>query len=77
MSFVRRLLTRIDAAIDTLVWKPVDVRIYAALRIAFAAVSLLNLVDLWPHRHAFFSPDGMIDLAEVQEAVGKIGRAHV
>lgn len=70
MSFVRRLLTRVDAAIDTLVWKPVDVRIYAALRIAFAAVSLLNLVDLWPHRHAFFSPDGMIDLAEVQEAVG-------
>jgi hypothetical protein len=70
MNMGRRFLARANAAIDGLVWKPIDARIYAALRIAFAAVSLLNLIDLWPHRHAFFSPDGMIDLAEVKEAVG-------
>ena len=39
----------------------VDARVYALLRIAFAIVALLNLIDLWPHRAMFFSDAGMID----------------
>lgn len=38
-----------------------DERIYALVRMAFAAVALLNLIFLWPHRHAFFSDSGMVD----------------
>lgn len=38
-----------------------DERIYAAVRIAFAAVALLNLIFMWPDRHAFLSDSGMID----------------
>jgi hypothetical protein len=38
-----------------------DERIYAVVRIAFAAVALLNLIFLWPHRHVFFSDTGMMD----------------
>ncbi len=38
-----------------------DERIYAAVRIAFAAVALLNLIFLWPDRHVFFSDSGMMD----------------
>ncbi len=40
---------------------PVDARVYAWLRLAFALVALANLVDLWPHRAVFFSGVGMID----------------
>ncbi len=38
-----------------------DERIYAAVRIVFSAVALLNLIFLWPHRHVFFSDAGMLD----------------
>ena len=47
-----------------LFFRPEDERIYAAVRIGFAAVALLNLIFLWPDRHIFFSDGGMID-AEV------------
>ncbi len=40
-----------------------DERIYAVVRMAFAAVALLNLLFLWPHRHVFFSDSGMVDPA--------------
>lgn len=36
-----------------------DARVYGLLRIAFAVVALVNVVDLWPHRLAFFSDAGM------------------
>jgi hypothetical protein len=38
-----------------------DERIYAVVRMAFAAVALLNLILLWPDRHVFFSDAGMVD----------------
>lgn len=38
-----------------------DERIYALVRIAFAAVALLNLLFLWPDRQAFFSDGGLVD----------------
>ncbi|MCB1234841.1 MAG: HTTM domain-containing protein [Verrucomicrobiae bacterium] len=38
-----------------------DARVYAIVRIVFSAVALANLVDLWPHRIAFFTEGGMID----------------
>lgn len=38
-----------------------DERIYALLRISFAAVALLNLLFLWPDRQVFFSDAGMFD----------------
>ena len=37
-----------------------DERIYAVVRMAFAAVALLNLIFLWPERHVFFSDAGLI-----------------
>ena len=37
-----------------------DERIYAVVRMAFAAVALLNLLYLWPDRHVFFSDTGMV-----------------
>lgn len=37
-----------------------DERIYAVVRMAFAAVALLNLIFLWPDRHVFFSDAGMV-----------------
>jgi hypothetical protein len=44
-----------------------DERIYAVMRIGFAAVALLNLIFLWPDRDVFFSDAGMFD-AEVARA---------
>jgi hypothetical protein len=44
-----------------LLFRRVDERIYAAVRIAFAAVALLNLISLWPDRQVLFSDAGMID----------------
>lgn len=38
-----------------------DERIYAVVRMAFAAVALLNLVFLWPDRLVFFSDTGLLD----------------
>jgi hypothetical protein len=40
---------------------PADARIYACIRIAFAFVSLLNLMQIWPDRAIFFTDAGMID----------------
>jgi hypothetical protein len=46
-----------------------DERIYAAVRMGFAAVALLNLLLLWPDRHIFFSDAGILD-AEAARAAG-------
>jgi hypothetical protein len=46
---------------------PADSRIYACIRIAFAFVSLLNLMQIWPDREIFFTDVGMVD----QEVVRK------
>ncbi len=46
---------------------PADARIYACIRIAFALVSLLNLMQIWPDREIFFTDVGMVD----QEVVRK------
>ena len=39
-----------------------DARIYAAFRVVFAVVSLINLIHLSPYRYAFFADTGMVDL---------------
>ena len=44
-----------------------DERIYAVMRIGFALAALMNLIDLWPDRHVFFSDAGMFD-ADVARA---------
>ncbi len=44
-----------------------DPRAYALVRISFAIVALLNLIDLWPDRHAFFSNAGLIDLETLRQ----------
>jgi hypothetical protein len=49
----------------------VDSRIYGLFRIAFSLVSFVNLIDLWPYRQAFLSPNGMIDRGTLYEAIGK------
>ena len=46
---------------------PADARVYACVRISFALVSLLNLLQIWPDRDIFFTDAGMID----QEVVRK------
>ncbi len=38
-----------------------DERIYAVIRIVFAALALLNLLALWPSRHALFADTGLLD----------------
>ena len=44
-------------------FKREDERIYAVVRMAFAAVALLNLLFLWPDRQVFFSNSGLLDQA--------------
>lgn len=46
---------------------PVDGRLYALVRMAFALVCLVNLATQWPHRHSLFSSEGMVDQAVVLE----------
>lgn len=46
---------------------PADARVYTAVRIAFAFVSLLNLLQLWPNQDIYFTDVGMVD----QEVVRK------
>jgi hypothetical protein len=46
------------------IWlKEVDERRYALLRIAFAAVVLVNIAHLWPYRITLLCADGIIDPA--------------
>ena len=46
----------------SMIWlRPVDSRRYALLRMAFAAVTLLHIVHLWPYRIALLCNGGMID----------------
>lgn len=46
---------------------PADPRVYACVRIAFAFVSLLNLMQIWPDREIFFTAAGMVDHDMVQK----------
>jgi hypothetical protein len=43
-------------------WGPSDPRTYALVRIALAIAGLVNLADLWPHRHEYLASTGMISL---------------
>lgn len=52
-----------------------DARIYAAFRVAFAVVALLNLVDFIPYRHAFFADTGLVDL-RAAHTPGHYGMPH-
>ena len=45
--------------------RPVDSRVYALVRIAFALSALYNWQKLWPHRQALFSDRAMTDLGIV------------
>lgn len=46
---------------------PADSRLYACVRIAFAFVSLLNLMHIWPDRAIFFTDAGMIDVEVIRK----------
>src|SRR5262249_6061405 len=48
---------------------PVDARVYALVRMAYALAAFANWVNLWPHRHALFSDHGMIALSSVKTAI--------
>ncbi len=50
-----------------LFFDPADSRLYACVRIAFAFVSLLNLMQIWPDRAIFFTDAGMIDVEVVRK----------
>ena len=52
-----------------------DARIYAAFRIAFAVVALLNLIELIPFRYSFFAETGLVDLRAVHSP-GHFGTPH-
>lgn len=52
-----------------------DSRIYAAFRMGFAAVALLNLLQLAPFRHVFFADTGLVDL-RAAHAPGHFGVPH-
>lgn len=56
--------------VHRLFWRPVDDRIYAVVRVAFAFAAFVNLVTLWPERTAFFSDAGMIDHDVVRDWSG-------
>jgi hypothetical protein len=43
-------------------WGPSDPRTYALVRITLACAGLVNLADLWPHRHEYLASTGMISL---------------
>ncbi len=53
-------LEKIRNAYESLWFRPVDECQYALIRIAFSIVAFLNLCELWPYRHSFFSAEGMI-----------------
>ena len=61
MNRRNHLASRTWGRIEGFWFRPVDARIYALWRMGFALVALLNLVDLWPHRAAFFSTEGIVD----------------
>lgn len=46
---------------------PADARVYAVVRIAFACVALLNLMQIWPDREIFFTDAGMVDHETVRK----------
>ncbi|MEZ5324886.1 MAG: HTTM domain-containing protein [Verrucomicrobiales bacterium] len=52
-----------------------DARIYAAFRMAFALVALLNLIDFIPYRYAFFADTGLVDL-RAAHSPGHFGMPH-
>lgn len=52
-----------------------DARIYAAFRVAFAVVALLNLIDLIPYRYPFFAETGVVDPRAVHTP-GHFGTPH-
>ena len=52
-----------------------DARIYAAFRVAFAVVALLNLIYLVPFRYSFFAETGLVDL-RAAHSPGHFGIPH-
>lgn len=67
---IANLLTKCRKGNQRLWFERVDPRPYALVRMAIAIAALVNLVDLWPDRHAFFAETGMIDLAVMKNAIG-------
>ncbi len=41
-------------------FEPIDARVYAAVRIAYAIMAFGIVVELWPIRHVLLGPNGMI-----------------
>jgi hypothetical protein len=55
-----RLVREAARTVDRFLFEPIDARVYAAVRIAYAIVCFATVVDLWPLRRALFCRDGMI-----------------
>ncbi|MFT4640244.1 MAG: hypothetical protein ACI8T1_003571 [Verrucomicrobiales bacterium] len=49
-------------ALTKLVFKPIDERCYAFVRIAFACVVLISIANLWPQRLPMFSESGLMSI---------------
>lgn len=70
---MNRVRKRVGTATDWWLafwFRHTNARVYGHFRILFAAVSLLNLIDLWPYRHVLLSPGGMIDRDVLLESIG-------
>lgn len=50
---------------------PADPRLYACLRISFAFVALINLIQLWPERDVWFTSSGIIDQDMMQQCYAR------
>jgi hypothetical protein len=55
-----RLVREAARTVDRFLFAPIDARVYAGVRIAYAVVCLATVIDLWPLRHSLFCRGGMI-----------------
>ncbi len=55
-----RACTRTGSSVVAWFFVPVDSRVYACVRIAYAVLCLSILVDLWPERLVFLSREGVV-----------------
>jgi hypothetical protein len=47
-------------AVDHFFFEPIDARVYVAVRVTYAVVTLANLLEIWPVRRILLGSDGML-----------------
>ena len=45
---------------STIFFEPIDARVYVAVRVTYAVVTLANLLEIWPVRRILLGSDGML-----------------